>query len=216
MEIYGNKLLSEQYIKQTASTNNSTNIFAFNRGTAKKNLLKNNYVDGIEIKKDYFAKKITLTIHERILSGYIEHSSGSFVYIDENGRVLEVNSYYTEKLPIVVGLKLSEITVGEVLNVSNTVCFGSLVVLARLFNKYGLESDVIKVDVSDENNIHLFINNINIEFGDIKDADQKIRTIIEIVKKLKEEIFQSLGDENIGGFLDIKDITKPARFRPLT
>ncbi len=211
VELQGLINIQPDQIKSIAGLTDSTNIFIFNDGLAKSKLLENRYIDNVDIKKDFFSKIITIKIEERILSGYIEHSSGSYLYIDDKGRVLEVKSHITQSLPLVTGLNFSEFTLGEPLPVKNSASFESLVTLVTLFNKYNLQGDVIKVDISDETNITFLINKVEVQFGSIRDADEKIRTLIGIREKKEKVDF-----DKHAGFLDIRDITLTPRFKYLT
>lgn len=200
--------LQEAYILETAGLNKPVNIFAFSPGQAKKALFKNPYVKTAEIKKNVFSQTVNIKVKERTVSGYVEHASGSYIYIDEEGRVLEVADQFAEKLPVVTGLTYTGFTVGQPLSVPNETSFKTLVTLVHLFNKYEMEASVIKISLQDENNTHLYINNIDVEIGDLRDVDEKIRMV--------KVILETLEDKNVKGFLDIKDVSKPARFKILT
>ena len=76
-----------------------------------------------------------------------------------------------------------------------------------MMTKYGLLDMVVKIDVSNPKNIHAYVNQVDIRLGDIKDCDQKIRTMAEIMKTIPAE------DR---GTLDLSDVTKPIVFRYLT
>lgn len=207
VDITGIEKLNKDYVMKTSGLDTMPNIFAFNSRKAIKLLKTNNYVDQVKIKKS-FPDKVTLTITERHLSGYVEYM-GSYLYIDENGRVLESVSHFTEKLPVIVGLEFSEFSIGSILNVDNQSSFDTVVTLAKLFDKYEMEAEVIRIDVSKDEDIHLYIYNIDVEFGDIRDADLKIRTIKEILSKMPNS-------DTARGFLDIKNINVSPRFRLLT
>ncbi len=209
VEIIGNNRLTAGFIKETTGLHVPVNIFSFHQGRAKKNLLKNTYIESVSITKK-LPDTVTINITERHLSGYIEYLKGTFLYLDDKGRVLEVASYYTEKLPVVVGLKFDEVTVGKQLEVENKNAFQTVMTLSLLFNKYSLENDVIRVDVSDSSDIHIFIYNIDVYFGSISDADAKIRYLIAILEKLPDA-------QTKKGFLDIRDFTRtPPRFKLLS
>ncbi len=209
VEVFGNKAFTKEQVLTLSEMKDNANIFALSKGALSKNILSNNYIDDVEISKDYFQKKVTINIKERMLSGYIKHDSGSYIYIDDNGRVLEIKQFFTEKLPIIVGLKISEATYGQHLKLENNVSFDSLVALVQLFKKYEINQDILNVDLGDEADIHIYINDIDVLMGDMQDADEKIRTIKVIVEKLQEEGIN-------GGFLDIRDIDKVPWLKLLT
>lgn len=207
VEITGNNKLSVETVRNVTGLNKMPNIFAFSSYRAKKALKADQYVEKVDIVKEY-PDHVKVSITERRLSGYVEYM-GRYLYIDENGRVLEVAYQFTQRLPVIVGLTFQEFNVGQILEVDNQSSFDTVVTLARLFNKYDMQTDIIRVDVSKVDNIHLYIYNIDVEFGDIKDADMKIRTLKEIMEKLPNA-------KEVKGFLDIKNIALPPRFRLLT
>ncbi len=207
--INGNLRVLGETVKETCNLNKAVNIFAFNSLSARKNLLVNPYVKDVSIDKK-FPDTIVVEISERRLSGYIEYLKGTFLYIDDAGMVLDVRTYYTEKLPIVVGLKFSDVAVGRVLEVENKNAFATVMKLSLLFNKYAIEDEVIRIDVSDDSDIHVYVYNIDVRFGDISDADQKVRTLIAILDKLPDA-------QTKKGFIDMRNVSKqPPIFKLLS
>ena len=208
IEITGNIRLTDEYVKQAMNIRDGESIFFWNAPMARRQLMENHYVDRLDIDIDYRSRHVTVKIRERILSGYVEHVDGIFLYIDERGRVLETATSFTERLPVVVGLEFSQFTIGEILKVDNPISFDLVVTLAQLFNKYQVSSDIIKIDVSNPDDIYLYIGKIVVEFGCISGAEEKIRMVMAIM----EEYLNDIGES---GFLNIRDINRPPRFRPL-
>ena len=194
---------------RTAGLDNPINIFAVSTRGIQKALLKDPYINGASITKDYINRTIDLNISERMLRGYVEYMPGTFLYIDETGRILEVSTRFTEKLPVIVGLDLRPFTVGQLLDAPHQKSFETLTTLAQLFHKHGLESDVIKVSLQDNDNTRLYVGNIAVDLGDIRDADVKLRRLKRTLPELEKRGLS-------GGFLDLTDISKPTRFRALT
>ena len=208
IEITGNSRLTDGDIKETMNIRDGDTIFFWNSPAARRRMLENNYVDCVEIDINYTSRRVTIKIRERILSGYVEYVDGIFLYIDERGRVLDSATSFIERLPVVVGLEFTEFTVGEPLKVNNPVSFDLVVTLAQLLNRYQMSQDIVRIDVSRPDDIHLFIKNIDVEFGDISGAEEKIRTVQAIMDEY-------LNDVDEGGFLNIRDINRPPRFKPL-
>jgi cell division septal protein FtsQ len=207
VSVTGNTKLTDDYISRGVKLDKPANIFAFRVGAAERALKANPYVEDVDIKKDFLAGTVSIRVKERAVCGYVEYMS-SYLCIDENGRVLEVSTKMDEQLPVVVGYKPDGFAVGELLNSDGDTHFTTLVTLARLIKKYEIEDSVVQVSLKEEGNTHIYINDIDVELGDIKDADEKIGMVKSIV--------QTLSDDNVKGFLDIKDVTKPARFKFLT
>jgi hypothetical protein len=86
---------------------------------------------------------------------------------------------------------------GEVLETDNPGTYEAVEELSKLFAKYELLGDVIKVDVSDTDNIHLYVNKLDVKFGDFDDANKKIVTLNEILKQV---------DTSVAGVLDLTTV----------
>ena len=183
------------------------NIFLYDsRGSLRS--LSTPYIESASISKDYLSRGITVTVVERKLAGFVEFSPGQYLFIDGNGLVLETATAFTESLPVVVGLDFTGFTVGAPLQVSNERAFENLAAISRLLSRHEIKSDVVRVDVNDCSNIRLFINDLDISFGDTADGDQKIQTLIQILNHLE--------GEDVRGTLDISDITRHPILRHLT
>lgn len=204
-EITGLDNLNETQILADLNLNKTVNIIAFNKHSAKNKLKKNPYIESVEIKK-VFPSKLNIQIKERKICGYIPYLN-SFLYIDDEGRVIDVQSVYTKKLPLLVGLQFNSFTLGEKLETENEIAFNTLVHLSGIMTKYDVLEDVVKVDVSDSDNMRLFVNNIDVRLGPFKDLDWKISRLKEIIKTIPPE------DK---GFLYIDDKNKNPRFEYLT
>jgi cell division protein FtsQ len=203
--IIGNEAVSADIIAATAQLSEGQNIFAFDAGGAKKLLQEHPYIKSVDINKDY-PDKITVTIVERKPRAYVEFKSvASYLLIDETGLVLESSSYAAEELPVIVGLKLKDIILGQPLAAEDTKSFENVVLLSNLFDKYELTGR-IRIEVSDEEDFHLYISNIDVQLGGIEDADTKISMVKAILPNIPE---------GARGFLDVKDIEKNAVFQYL-
>lgn len=82
-----------------------------------------------------------------------------------------------------------------------------MVEIAQLMNKYDLLNIVVKIDVSNTDKVMAYVNNIEINLGDMSNGDQKIRTMGEVVKNI---------NPNDRGTLDLSDLSKTVVFKYLT
>ena len=181
------------------------NLFLFNRFAASKVLKNNHYIEDYDISYK-FPDTIKIDITERKVRGYVPYM-GSYLYIDEYGRVLEINSQMSSALPVVYGLKFDTFVLGDKINAENKEAFDIMVTIAQLMNKYELLDIVVKIDVSDVSKVIAYVNNIEVNLGDMSNGDQKILTMAEVVKNL---------GPNDRGVLDLSDLSKPIVFKYLT
>ena len=170
--------------------------------------MANHYIDHVRFDRS-LPGSIEITVYERFLSGFVEYIGGMFLYICENGRVLEVRSYMAEDLPIIMGLQFSHVHLGEPLMVDNVDAFGTVTALAQLLNRNGLMETISWIDVSDPANTRLRLYNIEVYLGDIRGSHEKISTLREIVNE-----WPVVRDAR--GFLDLRELDSEYIFRNLT
>ncbi|MDR1665301.1 MAG: FtsQ-type POTRA domain-containing protein [Clostridiales bacterium] len=194
----GNVNFTKEEIINRSGIVSSSNLFLLNTSEVRDSIMENLYIEDVAFKKE-FPNKITLHVTERHLSGYVEYMQGKYLYIDENGRVLEIKTYFTEKLPIVSGLKFESARLGEVLEVDDANAFKVMVRYARLLSKYELADNVSRIDISDSDNTRIMLYHIEFNVGGDRDADEKIRTMKEIEANLPNVSI-------INGFIDLSVI----------
>lgn len=204
--VKNNENVSESQIISAIGLENSTsNLFAFNVISAKKTLLENPYIEEVSFAR-HFPNSLEISVTERKIRGYVPYMN-SYLYIDSEGRVLDIKKSYTQKLPLVIGLEFDSFVLGEVLQTENSGAFTAVVELSKLINKYNLLENTVKLDVSSLDDIHLYINSVDVLFGDFKDYNQKLEILNEIIKKIPKD------DK---GFLDIRDVDKNPVFTYMT
>ncbi len=180
IRVVGNEVLTQEQVKGLLTFKENDNVFLFNKLKNKKSILNNHYVKSVNINR-ILPKTVEILIEEYKLRGYVPYS-GSYLYIDGEGRVLDVQKEISKSLPVVEGLKFTNVNVGEILKVENPSTFETMVHLSKLFEKYELLSNVMRVDITDVNNIHLYTGNIDINFGSFDDANRKLLMLIEVLK----------------------------------
>lgn len=192
IQINGLDNLTEEQVKSMLTTNEGNNIFSFSASKCEKRLSKSHYVESVSVSRD-LPHTIVIDLNEYKLRGYVPYM-GSYLYINENGLILDIQKNITKQLPVILGLNFDSFTAGEILRVDNPSAFSTMVELSRLFDKYQLLTDIIKVDVTNVNDIHLYVNKVDVEFGDMDNANRKILMLIEVLKQL---------DTNYAGILNL-------------
>ena len=200
--VNGNERFSSAEILRSAGIEEGTNIFAFNTRRAKEYLYNNTYIRSIDIVRNYFERSLEINIVERQLRGYVRFRDNTYLFIDRDGMVLESRTSFTERHPVIEGLRFNEFTVGQYLNVENYDALESMLILSELFEEFDIHQDIIRIDLSRENEIHFYYGNINIQMGSRRDLDLKIRKMMAILPELEAY-------KHIGGFLHMQDPLRP-------
>ena len=203
--ITGLSHFSEADICQICGLEKGQNLFSFRTKKAVDALKKESYIESVQMEKQ-FPNAVNIDVTERKVRGYIPYM-GSYLYIDENCRVLEINGAFTQPLPVVKGLVFDQFTLGEVIETENSEALDVVVRIAQAMTKYEMLDMVVELDVSDTSNIKAFVNQVEVNLGTISDYDTKVRTMCEIVKQIPE---------NDRGTLDLSDLSKPIVFKYLT
>jgi len=196
--VAGNEFIYADEIIGRSGITTSSNLLLLNTREARKGIMGNFYVDGAEFVKNY-PGGIEIQIRVRRLSGYVEYMQGTFLFIDENGRVIEINSVLSGNYPVVRGLKFERFRLGEILEVEDSAAFKTVVRYARLLNKYQLSDRISNIDVSDNANTRIMFHQIEFNVGDDADADEKIRTMVEVMENLPNASM-------IKGQMDLREI----------
>ena len=175
-----------------------SNILLFNPYAARERIMANLYIGNVTFQRD-LPGRLVVTVFERRLSAYVEHQPGSFLYLDDDGRVLEIRSYRSEALPLLEGLDFDRFQLGEILEVSNQTDFAAVVHYTQLLSHYNLLGKITHINVADPGNIRILYNYWEFNVGDARDADQKVRTIAYIIENYPDA-------DIIRGFLNIQDV----------
>lgn len=184
------------------------NLFLFGKGKAEKKLEESPYIASAKLSRK-LPDTIVITVKERKVRGYVPYM-GSYLYIDEEGRVLEVQDAYQEALPLVKGLSFGSFTEGEVIPVENPEALDMVLRISQMMEKYELLDLVVEIDVSNPEDIYAYVNQVQIHLGKMENGDMKIKYMAEIMKKIPKE------DR---GILDLSTLDNPKAnvvFRYLT
>ena len=174
------------------------NILFFGKGKAAQTLEKDPYIADAKLSMRV-PDTIVIEVKERKVRGYVPYM-GSYLYIDEAGRVLDVQEACHDALPLVKGLSFGSFTLGEVIPVENTEALDVMLHISQLIEKYELLDLVVEIDVSNPDNIYAYVNQVQIILGDMENGDTKIRYMAEVMKTIPKE------DR---GTLDLSELDKP-------
>ena len=178
--------------------NEGDNILFFGKGKAAQVLEQDPYIADAKLSMRV-PDTIIIEVKERKVRGYVPYM-GSYLYIDEAGRVLDVQEACHEALPVVKGLAFGSFTLGEVIPVENPEALDVVLQISQMMEKYELLDIVVEIDVSNPKSIYAYVNQVQIILGDLENGDTKIRYMAEVMKTIPEE------DR---GTLDLSELDKP-------
>ena len=206
--ISGENTVSQTEITNRLEVDFTTNLLFFNTRAARRRVMENLYIADVNFRRD-LPGRLYVEVRERRLAAYVEHAPGSFLYIDEHGRVLEVRSFTSGQRPIVEGLNFSRFALGEVLEVPDTNAFSIATLYAQLIYQHGLVCRVTYIDVSDTANTRILVGYIEFNVGDHRGAEARVRIIAGILAEIP-------GVEFARGFVDLRETRGEYFFEILT
>lgn len=208
ISVEGNFQIETDEILYRAGLDAETNFFLFNTRRARRYIKENHFIEHVQFVRT-FPDTIEILVQERFLSGFIEYLEGTFLYIDENGRLLQVRSYARQDLPRITGLQPAQVHLGQQLEVDDPAAFTTVMIYAKLLNRHGLMDIISHIDISDTENIRIRLYNIEVYLGNTDNAHEKILTLREIVNEWPVV-------SNARGFLDLREPGTEFIFRNLT
>lgn len=147
---------------------------------------------------------IKITVYEKNLAGCVEHL-GEYVYFDRDGMVVECSPNITSGVPIVSGLSFESVVLYEKLPVADEDIFEVILTIAQLYDKYGMEAELIQFTAGD--NIVVHTGMIKAAMGKGENIDDRIMTLASIMPDL----------EGKSGTVKLENYTKDSKniiFRP--
>lgn len=133
----------------------------------------------IDLFEEYSVKinspfKVTIDAYEKKLKGYIENNK-TFYYFDENGRILKISQKKLEGVPKVTGIECDKMTLYEIIRAKKEENLEKLLTVSDAIEEYNF--DVKRIDISDKQEVTLYINKIQVQLGTGKDLNKKLQTL---------------------------------------
>lgn len=203
--VNGNNNVSREEIVKLSSIYYGENIFRINKRNSMKSIFQNPYVKMIKIKR-IIPNKVVIDIIEREIMAYVPYV-GSYLNIDEEGMILEINpAMKNPGLPLVKGLKFETFKVGELLDVENKEQFSTATLLIKEIRNAKMLELVSEMDITDPSNIKLKIKDgIKANLGSTDNMNYKIGFVKSIIEDVK--------NQNLKGTIEMSHNGNPV-FKP--
>lgn len=181
----GNTYFTTSELSEKIGLSVGKHLLLFSRGKAEKILEQEPYIAKAKLTIE-LPYTMVIQVDERKVRGYVPYM-GSYLYIDDAGRVLDVQDACHESLPLVRGLIFDSFTKGEVIPAQNAEALEGVLRISQLMEKYELLDLVVEIDISNPEDIYAYVNQVQIHLGNMKNGDTKIRYMAEVMKKIPAE-----------------------------
>ncbi len=205
ISVQGVENISEEEVISIASAQNVKNIFWLSSNKIEKAVETLPYAKSVEVDKIY-PNALNINVLERKPIAYLVYNKNNYIYIDNEGYVLEVANKPLEDKPFVTGVKFENFILGEQMQFKNAYTLTKIIAINTNMEKYKLEKYQITIDLLEEFNVKLIINDITVDIGEFENIDKKMRYLKSILVELDNEGYTS-------GYIDLKDFNKPITFK---
>ncbi len=177
IEIKNNHYYTQEDIIETIGIQNN-HFFDLSFKKAKSKLLELPYIQDVKISYR-FPGKLEINIVEKSPYAYVNFS-GNYICLNKNAQVIEQSAKKYHELPVISGLKFESFKIGEVLPIQNEEQWLCATDVLRYLEKHKFIDKVSKIDVYNLEEIHLYVDKLDVIMGDIGDFDKKIEVLIKI------------------------------------
>lgn len=137
---------------------------------------------------------VQIRVYEKTIAGYLMYS-GSRVYFDIDGNVVEISGEERESIPPFSGIAIGTPTVGESLPVEDTAFLSSIIEASRLIRQSGLVPDEVHYD--DDQELILYFGEVRVLLGDDSNLEEKFTELQALYPQL----------DGLSGTLHMEDYT---------
>lgn len=193
--VVGNNGVSKETITSLSQIEIGSNIYKTSKEIIKKRIKENAYIESVEVKRK-LPNKIELEVKERKTSYMLEYA-GSFVYINNQGYILEVSN---EKLdvPIIEGYttNIEELQAGNRLNKEDLIRLEIILKIAESKESNEILEKINRINIEDKQNYTLKMEEEKktVYLGDATKLSSRmlyLKAVLEDTKGLTGEIFIS-------------------------
>lgn len=183
ISVKGNTQLSNEKIIQLAEVKRGDNIFLHPSIVMKVRLKQNGYIEDAQIKKTY-PNKLEIEVNERKKQFQIKLETEGYIYIDEQGYILE---YGVDKLeiPTIKGMNVTQSDVGTLkrLNEKDLNKMENVLQIREECRNIEIAEKITQYQVEDEYIINLENDGITINFGDCTNLKNRMYYVNAMLKQ---------------------------------
>lgn len=135
---------------------------------------------------------IIINVTENPIIGFVRKDIKN-VYFDKNGNICEVSNERKEGIIEVIGVSFKNNDVLDKIELNDDKLLNAILNISGYLKENGFKAELL--EITKENEIHVYIGNIEVNLGDIQNMEIKLQRLSDIYPKIAE----------YSGVLDLKD-----------
>ena len=135
---------------------------------------------------------IVIRVTENPIIGFIRRDIKN-VFFDKNGNICEVSDKRKDDILEVIGVSFRNFEVGDKIDLNNEKLLSAILNISSFIKEKKLPAELIEIKTEDD--IHIYLDNVEVKMGNIKNMEIKLQRL--------DEIFPKISDYS--GVLDLSD-----------
>ena len=178
--IEGNKILTKEQILNKLNNPMGTNIILYDDKESEENLKKEELIKNVSIEKKW-PDQIIVKVEEEYPYMVITYKKDNYL-LANTGKVLDKSSNtVNNNLPKIKGIKNKPEIGKKFTDKENLIKF------IKSTQKLKYAKDIKEIDLENYNEIGIIINDIQINFGDLKNYNYKLKLLDSILKDIENK-----------------------------
>lgn len=177
VDVVNNKYYTKEEIIEAAGIENK-HLMDLSYFAITEKLMSLPYIGNVNINYE-FPGRVIIELMEKAPFAYVEFK-GTYLCLNEQGQVIEQSQERYHPIPIIDGLKFDSFKNAEVLPILNQDNWFTAVEIMTELQKYNYVEKVNEIDVHNVEEIHLYVDKLDVIMGDIGDFDKKIEVLIQV------------------------------------
>ena len=135
---------------------------------------------------------IIINITENPIIGFVRKDIKN-VYFDKNGNICEISNERKPGIIEVIGVSFKSNDVLDKIEMNDEKLLNAILNISSFLNENGFKAELL--EINKDNEIHIYIGNIEVNLGDIQNMEIKLQRLNDIYPKIA----------GYNGVLDLKD-----------
>ncbi len=187
-EFYSAEEIQKMVMSDSLGENSIYLTWKYSQPDAAENLP---FLSGVEVSM-VNPYHVQIKVYEKIIVGYFMYS-GSMVYFDKDGIVVEISQEQREGIPPYSGISIGQPVVSQAIPVADEAFLRDIIEAAALIRQSGLEP--LEVHYDDKQQLILYFRNNRVILGDNSYLEEKLSNLKALFSQM-EELSGTLHMEN--------------------